>query len=144
MDQHYTANERKDRHDASHARYIRCTLYTFLCGRPQRLRDRAMIAALPGCAVRRSDAAALTNGRCFGRIHAGGGGRRTAREHARADGLGPAISVGLIGAPGGLWARRGGCPLARLLHPAGNCAPPTLCARRSSEVGPVRRPASNL
>jgi len=52
-----------------------------------RLRARAITTVLLGCALRRSAAAALTDG--FGRIHAGGDGRRTGRE---AVAMVPAIS----------------------------------------------------
>ena len=49
------------------------------------LRDRAILAVLLGCALRKCTVAARTDGRCFGRIHGGGDGRRTAREYAGAD-----------------------------------------------------------
>jgi hypothetical protein len=43
----------------------------------------------------------------FGRIHAGGDGRRTARECPGAVGVVPAIRSALLRAPSGCWARRG-------------------------------------
>jgi hypothetical protein len=48
----------------------------------QGLRARAIIAVRRGCALRRCEVAALIDGRSAGRMHAGGDGRRTAREYA--------------------------------------------------------------
>jgi integrase len=56
------------------------------------LRDRAITAVLLGCALRRSQVAALTDGALFGRIHAGGDGRRTAGGYAGAVGVSPATA----------------------------------------------------
>jgi len=81
----------------------------------QRLRDRAILAMLLGCALRRCPGGgALTHGRCLGGIHAGGHGRRTAREYGRAIGVVLAISelafsraLRVLGAAGrGGWCRR--------------------------------------
>jgi len=49
----------------------------------QGVRDRAIVAVLLGCGLRPPEVAARTDGRCSG-IHAGGDGRRTAREYADA------------------------------------------------------------
>jgi hypothetical protein len=55
----------------------------------QGLRDRALIAVLLDRGLRRSAVAALADG-LFGRIHAGGDGRRTAGEYAGVVGMVPA------------------------------------------------------
>jgi len=55
-------------------------------------RARAIVAVLLGCALRRPDVAALARWALFGRIHAGGGVRRTARDYGGTEGVLPAIS----------------------------------------------------
>ena len=49
------------------------------------LRDRAILAVLLGCVPRAGPRWRAHRWALFGRIHAGGDGRRTAREYAGAD-----------------------------------------------------------